>query len=114
MSEKGFADWRLIRVREDGTPIVRPICPRCKHDLNNASYCTECGQEFGEDDKELQQFFRAVPADPGDGVSGRRAGERRVVSMIIFDECEIHTNCTVQILHNSVTDEYSIGWWKNE
>lgn len=31
----------------------------------------------------------------------------------IFDEEELHTNCTVQILHNSVTGEYSVGWWEN-
>lgn len=31
-----------------------------------------------------------------------------------YDEVEEYTNCTVQVLHNSVTDEYSIGWWKNE
>ncbi len=31
----------------------------------------------------------------------------------IFDEREIHTNCTVEIWHNSITDEHSIGWWKN-
>ncbi|MBQ2269374.1 MAG: hypothetical protein II338_03910, partial [Bacteroidaceae bacterium] len=29
----------------------------------------------------------------------------------IFDSEEIHHNCTVQILHNSVTGEQSIGWW---
>lgn len=111
MSNKAFAVWRLIRVREDGTPIVRPICPRCMHDLNNASYCTECGQKFDKDDEKLKQFFRAVPDKPGaDAFTGRA----RKISMNIFDECEIHTNCTVQILHNSVTDEYSIGWWKND
>ena len=32
----------------------------------------------------------------------------------IFDEVEEYTNFTVQILHNSVTDKYSIGWWKND
>ena len=32
----------------------------------------------------------------------------------IFDEEEIHTNCTVQILRNSVTGEISIGWWENQ
>ena len=29
----------------------------------------------------------------------------------IFDQEEIHHNCTVQILTNSVTGERSIGWW---
>ena len=32
----------------------------------------------------------------------------------IYDEEEIHENCKVQILKNSVTGETSIGWWENE
>lgn len=32
----------------------------------------------------------------------------------IFDVEEIYTDCTVQILTNSVTGEVSIGWWRNE
>lgn len=31
----------------------------------------------------------------------------------IFDQSEVHTNCTVEILTNSVTGEQSIGWWDN-
>lgn len=40
-----------------------------------------------------------------------------VVDMVesnIFDEEEIHENCTVQILKNSVTGQCSVGWWENE
>lgn len=32
----------------------------------------------------------------------------------IYDEEEIHENCTVQILRNSQTGETSIGWWEND
>lgn len=32
----------------------------------------------------------------------------------LYDIEEIHENCTVQILRNSVTGETSIGWWENE
>lgn len=32
----------------------------------------------------------------------------------IFDECEVHTNCTVEIFRNSVTGEVSVGWWDND
>lgn len=32
----------------------------------------------------------------------------------IYDIEEIHHNCTVQILRNSVTGEQSIGWWPEE
>lgn len=31
----------------------------------------------------------------------------------LYDEEEIHRNCTVQILKNSVTGVTSIGWWEN-
>lgn len=30
-----------------------------------------------------------------------------------FDEVEVYTDCTVQILHNTLTDEYSIGWTRD-
>lgn len=32
----------------------------------------------------------------------------------IFDVEEIHHNCTVQVLTNSITGEVSVGWWENE
>lgn len=32
----------------------------------------------------------------------------------MFDECETHYNCTVQVLRNSKTGEVSIGWWEND
>lgn len=36
------------------------------------------------------------------------------VDIDVYDEEEIHENCTVQILQNSVTGKISIGWWENE
>lgn len=35
-------------------------------------------------------------------------------STIIYDQEEIHENCTVQIWKNSATGEVSIGWWENQ
>jgi hypothetical protein len=32
----------------------------------------------------------------------------------LFDQEEIHANCTVQILRNSVTGKVSVGWWPND
>lgn len=32
----------------------------------------------------------------------------------IFDLRTVYTNCTVEILENSVTGEVSVGWWRNE
>lgn len=50
-----------------------------------------------------------------DKQGGRGVEERdKVTDINIFDEREVHTNCTVEIWHNSITDEYSIGWWEND
>ena len=32
----------------------------------------------------------------------------------IFDQEEIYTDCTVQVLTNTVTGEVSVGWWRND
>ena len=37
---------------------------------------------------------------------------QRVEIRGIYDEEQTISGCTVQILHNSVTGEYSVGWWK--
>lgn len=34
--------------------------------------------------------------------------------LMMFDQEEIHHNCTVQVLTNSVTGDTSIGWWEEE
>ena len=41
-------------------------------------------------------------------------GQIMSVEPNIFDEEEIHENCTVQILRNSITGACSFGWWENE
>lgn len=44
-----------------------------------------------------------------------KPGKKKVdVETNIYDEEELHQNCTVQILRNSVTGEVSVGWWENE
>ena len=40
-------------------------------------------------------------------------GETLEVETNVFDEEEVHPNCTVQIWRNSVTGDVSIGWWEN-
>ena len=32
----------------------------------------------------------------------------------LYDEEEFLPNCTVQVLHNTYTDEYSVGYWDND
>lgn len=40
-------------------------------------------------------------------------GEIMSVEPNIYDQEEIHENCTVQILKNSITGACSVGWWEN-
>lgn len=35
-------------------------------------------------------------------------------TMGIYDQREVHRDCTVEILKNSVTGTVSVGWWPNE
>lgn len=39
--------------------------------------------------------------------------EIKKVDSILFEEVELHTDCTVQVLKNLMTGEISIGWWDN-
>ena len=32
----------------------------------------------------------------------------------VYDECERHENCTVEVWRNSKTGEMSIGWYENK
>ena len=36
------------------------------------------------------------------------------IEVNIYDREEIHENCTVQVLTNSVTGAVSVGWWEEE
>lgn len=37
-----------------------------------------------------------------------------ITEVNFFDKEEIFTNCTVQVLTNTITGEVSVGWWKNK
>lgn len=55
-----------------------------------------------------------IMMNPGLGVNNNNDDDKSKVKINIFDIEEIHPNCTVQILKNSVTGEESVGWWDNE
>lgn len=40
--------------------------------------------------------------------------EKQSIEVNLYEEVELHTNCTVQILRNVLTEELSIGWWEND
>lgn len=43
-----------------------------------------------------------------------KAERDAAVEINVFDSCELHTNCTVEVLRNSITGEVSVGWWDND
>ena len=68
-------------------------CDECVfHEVTNVD-----GDEIDDCTLDFPPLRWKVPAEPN-----------------LYDEEEIHENCTVQILRNSVTGEESIGWWENE
>lgn len=44
----------------------------------------------------------------------RMNDNEQIIAVNVFDECEIHENCTVEIWKNSTTGEISIGWYENK
>lgn len=40
--------------------------------------------------------------------------ETKVIEVNIYDVEEVHDNCVVQILKNTVTGDMSVGWWEKE
>ena len=71
------------------------------------TYChaMECANCVFNDSEAIWESctFRAIPID-----------WKIPTETNIFDQEEIHENCTVQLLKNSITGEVSVGWWDNE
>ena len=44
----------------------------------------------------------------------KKSGRIETVDLNLYDKEEIFTNCTVQVLTNTLTGETSVGWWINE
>ena len=63
--------------------------------------CTSCPTRFGRHA----------------GLSKKEAikawNRRTKIEVNFYDKEETYTNCTVQVLTNTVTGDVSVGWWKN-
>ena len=60
-------------------------------------------------DAQLHQHYCLLAGYPVNWIIPKQSIETN-----IYDEEEIHKNCTVQILRNSVTGDTSIGGYENE
>ena len=104
-------------VNKHSVPVYRVECPECESTIEYIKSevhcchitCPVCGTSVWADTR----IPFCMNSDSKE--SNERMEENRLdVSMAIFDEEEIHENCTVQVLRNSVTGEISVGWWEND
>lgn len=91
---------KLVELLHDGTKHCRMTeCVKCEY-FTTLAYCKD-----------------NIVADHllANGVTfAKDTDVPSKVETNIYDIEEIHHNCTVQILRNSVTGEQSIGWWPEE
>lgn len=68
-----------------------------------------------ETDARGMSAYSAIKLSQALGISTDQLfGLKPLVETNVYDKVEEHENCTVQILRNTVTGEYSFGWRKNE
>lgn len=91
-----------------------PFCGGAEIDV-----CKE-GQPFGKSAySRTYVFVRCRKCYARTGIYGTKpkaieAWNRRTkIEVNFYDKEETYTNCTVQVLTNTVTGDVSVGWWKN-
>lgn len=78
--------------------IFRGAGIECPKDEFNTEKCDSCGWNPLIERKRVKRIL---------------SGEEEHVETNIFNVEEVHPDCTVQILRNTITGEQSIGWWEN-
>ena len=96
------------------------FCVTCSHYIGGGDWnlCCELhhdGYPFGflcyEDTKACEMYKEDHVAKRA-FIAGTRMSNK--VKINIYDQEEVHKNCTVQILKNTVTGDVSVGWIENE
>ena len=126
----GYCDWtaRLIVIEReiDGNldDMERYIRKVKRHEIIHA-FLFECGlaestmptQAWSQNEEMVDWFARLGERiykawKDADAVEDCDKCPKAKIEENIYDEEEIHHNCTVQILRNSITGKTSIGWWE--
>ncbi|MBO5969081.1 MAG: hypothetical protein J6S14_11360 [Clostridia bacterium] len=114
-----------------GQDPIKHICPKCRsenvrievalsvyaNEVTPSIRCRDCGlsltKEFTADEKgkPIQQKIDDL-CKIWDALAGNKE-PKTVVEMNMFDREDLYTDCTVQVLTNTVTGEVSVGWWEN-
>ena len=103
MSES-FIYFPCGHLRKPNSAETRPCIFRgpgveCPKDEFNTEKCDSCGWNPLVEKNRKEKIL---------------SGEEEPVESNIYDVEEIHPDCTVQILRNTVTGEQSVGWWENK
>ena len=113
-------DNRLTLRNSDGT-VSQPTNLRWDEALEKLA-CYEDAEEEGRlivlpkppREIDLKRAAELILADEAGLIEIRRADGQARVETNMYDQEEVHPNCTVQVLRNSVTGEVSVGWWDNK
>lgn len=124
-------------IREVPAANVRPVEKGRWEDANKSLksadghsfnwWCSQCGKpQHTPVAKTLKEFEKENPfchwcgADMRPETTAENTptiftnGQIVDVDLNLYDQEEIHDNCTVQILRNSYTGAVSVGWWEND
>lgn len=121
----GEPNWPVInRAKEEQAKGAKLILWTCREGdkLEEAlNACWKWGLRFDSVNESLPEWIEAWGNSPRKIGATEYWDDRAVrmpppmnASIAIYDKEEIHHDCTVQILTNSVTGEQSIGWWHND
>ena len=93
-------------------------------DMEMPKRCVDCplysvesagnGMWYGFCRWKCEQLYNDDEAIGSDCPFKEYSPSEKKISTNLYDQEEIHHNCTVQILRNSVTGDVSVGWWKEK
>lgn len=95
----------------DREKLIKLLSAPCrKHTHCSEDYCQR-NREHCKSDFADHLLANGVRLETKQAISDKISDK---IETNIYDSEEIHHNCTVQILRNSITGEQSIGWWAEE
>lgn len=102
------------------------VCPLCGKEVNltvspvfGTFYiakvgCSKCNiiltRMFQQTEETIVKDAVSELAELWDGMPGR---EREIIDVSMYDKEETYTNCTVQVLENTLTGDISVAWFRN-
>lgn len=102
-----FFHWYTKCIESTGYPGIK-LADTYK-EWHNDRYLTQCYYNLQE-----KYDCGGISEDEWQKIEDFYRKRSALVECNVFDKETTYTDCTVQILENSVTGETSVGWWRNE